>query len=329
MKKSSTAMWKPSTACWYKPMIITVTMNPAIDKTIEIPALAVGGLNRITSVTQDAGGKGINVSKTIKALGGTSIATGFLGGKAGKWIANELEDLDIQTDFIFVDGETRTNTKVLETGGQVTELNESGVVIGQASLNDLLEKLEGYAKPDTLFVLSGSVPQGVPKDIYQTITQRVRQAGGQVLVDADGELFKKSLPGVPNMIKPNREELAGFLNKKDITEAELVALAKDFLDKGIDQVSISMGGNGAMIVTKEHQVRCPVLNIQASSTVGAGDAMVAAMAHSWAEKLDFEDMVALCMATSAGACTTVGTKPPSLEVVNELKKQVTLCEIGV
>ncbi len=309
-------------------MIVTVTMNPAVDKTIEIPSLEVGGLNRITSVTQDAGGKGINVSKTIKALGGSSIATGFLGGKAGKWIASELEALDIETDFLFVDGETRTNTKVLETGGPITELNESGVVIDEDALTALLEKLEGYAKPDTLFVLSGSIPQGVPKDIYGTITQRVHQAGGQVLVDADGALFAQSLPAIPDMIKPNREELAGFLQTKDITETHLLTLAQEFIAKGISQVSISMGGNGAMIVTKDRQVRCPVLQIEASSTVGAGDAMVAAMAHSWETKLDFENMVALCMATSAGACTTVGTKPPTLEVVNQLKQQVTINEIG-
>ncbi|MFI3312734.1 MAG: hexose kinase, partial [Eubacteriales bacterium] len=218
-------------------MIVTVTMNPAVDKTIQISQMEVGGLNRITAVEQDAGGKGINVSKTIKALGGETIATGFLGGTSGKWIADQLQELDIKTDFLFVDGQTRTNTKVAETGGRITELNESGVVIPPEKLTALLEKLDTYATPDTLFVLSGSVPQGVPKDIYATITQRVRQKGGQVLVDADGELFEKSLPAAPDMIKPNREELAAFLSldAKTITQQELVAMAKKFLDTGISQ----------------------------------------------------------------------------------------------
>ncbi len=311
-------------------MIVTVTMNPAVDKTIQISQLEIGGLNRITAVEQDAGGKGINVSKTIKALGGETVATGFLGGSAGKWIADELEKLEIETDFIFVEGQTRTNTKVAETGGRITELNESGVIIPPHKIGELLKKLDTYAKPGTLFVLSGSVPQGVPKDIYATITQRVHQAGGQVLVDADGALFKQSLPAAPDMIKPNREELAAFLglDAKTITQEDLVGIAAKFLVAGISQVSVSMGGDGALIITKENQVSCPVLKIDAKSTVGAGDAMVAAMAYSWEQKLNFEDMVKLCLATSAGACTTVGTKPPSLEVVEELKKQVTMCEIG-
>ena len=110
-------------------MIITVSMNPAIDKTVEIEALQPGGLNRIQKVEYDAGGKGINVSKTICELGGESIATGFLGGNAGKTIENVLNEKKIRNEFIWVEGETRTNTKVFEKSGAVTELNEPGPVI--------------------------------------------------------------------------------------------------------------------------------------------------------------------------------------------------------
>ena len=112
-------------------MIITVSMNPAIDKTVEVSRLLPGGLNRILKVEYDAGGKGINVSKTIRELGGESIATGFLGGNAGKTIENVLNERNIQNDFIWVDGETRTNTKVFEENGEVTELNEPGPIIGE------------------------------------------------------------------------------------------------------------------------------------------------------------------------------------------------------
>lgn len=111
-------------------MIITVTMNPAIDKTVEIGQLQAGGLNRISRVEYDAGGKGINVSKTICELGGESIATGFIGGNAGRTIEAVLKEKGISCDFVTVDGETRTNTKVFEASGAVTELNEPGPVIG-------------------------------------------------------------------------------------------------------------------------------------------------------------------------------------------------------
>ena len=124
-------------------MIITVTMNPAIDKTVDIEKLQPGGLNRIQRVEYDAGGKGINVSKTIRELGGSSIAAGFLGGNAGRTIETVLQEKGIQHDFIWVDGETRTNTKVYEKTGEVTELNEPGPQITGEAVEQLLQKLEG------------------------------------------------------------------------------------------------------------------------------------------------------------------------------------------
>ena len=176
-------------------MIITVTMNPAIDKTVEIDTLKPGGLNRIRKVEYDAGGKGINVSKTIHELGGESIATGFLGGNAGRTIENVLDARKIRHDFIWVDGETRTNTKVFEENGAVTELNEPGPAISEDQMQEFMKKLEGYAGEDTLIVLSGSIPGGVGKDIYARIIRMAHEKGSQVLMDADGEAFRLSLAG--------------------------------------------------------------------------------------------------------------------------------------
>ena len=163
-------------------MIITVCMNPAIDKTVEIDRLIPGGLNRIKKVEYDAGGKGINVSKTIHELGGTSIATGFLGGNAGKTIEAVLKEKGIPCDFVYVDGETRTNTKVFEITGVVTELNEPGAVISEEKLQELIRKLEGYANEETLFVFSGSIPKGVDKEIYGKLTELLHKKGATVLL---------------------------------------------------------------------------------------------------------------------------------------------------
>lgn len=309
-------------------MIVTVSMNPAIDKTVEIDALVPGGLNRIQKVEYDAGGKGINVSKTIHELGGESIATGFLGGNAGKTIANVLEDRGIKSDFIWVDGETRTNTKVFEESGAVTELNEPGPVISDAQIEELLKKLEDYAAKETLFILAGSIPGGVDKHIYAKITERVHEKGATVLLDADGELFRNSLEAHPDIIKPNRvelEEYAGFDYRA--SEEELVGLAGKLMEKGIKTVAISMGKGGAMFMRDGYQVKCPALSVKAHSTVGAGDAMVAALAYAWDKKLDNDETIRLCMATSAGAVTTIGTKPPARELVDTLMKQVVIEKI--
>lgn len=310
-------------------MIITVTMNPAIDKTVEIDQLLPGGLNRIRKVEYDAGGKGINVSKTIRELGGTSIATGFLGGNAGKTIQSVLGKKEIGNDFIQVDGETRTNTKVFEKNGAVTELNEPGPVIREDQIHALLQKLEDYADDHTLFVLAGSIPAGVDRNIYAEITRLVHKKGAKVLLDADGELFRNSLEAVPDIIKPNRvelEEYAGFDYRA--SQEELLNLARKIRQKGIGTVAVSMGKSGAMLVKDGYEVRCPALSVKAHSTVGAGDAMVAALAYSWDQGLDDDALTRLCIAASAGAVTTIGTKPPTRELVDQLAEQVIIERIG-
>lgn len=309
-------------------MIVTVAMNPAIDKTIEIEALLPGGLNRIQKVEYDAGGKGINVSKTIHELGGSSIAVGFLGGNAGKTIASVLDEWGIQNDFIWVDGETRTNTKVYEKSGSLTELNEPGPQIGKEQQEELVKKLESYADAQTLFVLAGSIPNGVDKQIYSEIIPRVHAKGAKVLLDADGELFRNALKEKPDIIKPNRVELEEYFGfDYRVSMEELLEAARKLQSQGIETVAVSMGKSGAMMVREGYEVKCPALSVKAHSTVGAGDAMVAALAYAWENKLDHEKTVRLCMAASAGAVTTIGTKPPTRAVVDELMGQVVIEQI--
>lgn len=303
-------------------MIVTVTMNPAIDKTLDIDRFEHGGLNRIKHVELDAGGKGINVSKTIHELGGESIVTGFIAGNTGKIIQNVMDEWQMKSDFVEVEGETRTNTKVYEQNGLLTELNEPGPEIQKEDLQKLLSKLDGYAKEGTLFVLAGSVPKGIDNDIYQQIIEMVHKKGAKVLLDADGELFRTALSAKPDIIKPNRVELEQYEGMDYVaSEAEVTRIAEK-LTETIDQVVVSMGKSGAIFLTNGTKVKCPGLNVKAHSTVGAGDAMVAGLSYAWDQDLSPEEMVKLCMAVSAGAVTTIGTKPPSRQVVDDLMKQV-------
>ena len=306
-------------------MIVTVTMNPAIDKTVEIGYLQQGGLNRISKVEYDAGGKGINVSKTICELGGKSIATGFLAGNAGRTIKNVLDEKGIQNDFVWIKGETRTNTKVFEENGMVTELNEPGAVPSADELKELIDKLEGYASKDTLFVLAGSVPNGMDKDIYAEIIDTVHKKDAAVFLDADGELFRSGLKAMPDIIKPNRlelEEYARFDYKA--SEQEIANIARRLIDEGISTVAVSMGKCGAMLLKKDYEAKAPALSVKAHSTVGAGDAMVAALSYAFENSLDNDETLKLGIATSAGAVTTIGTKPPAKELVMKLKEDVVI-----
>jgi 1-phosphofructokinase len=311
-------------------MIVTVTMNPAMDKTAELDCLVRGGLNRSKRTLYDAGGKGINVSKTIQALGGKSVAAGFLGGRTGQKIADMLKKEEISQDFVWVDGETRTNTKIAEADGRVTELNEPGPWIAEEKTEELIEKLAGYAGEETLFVLSGSVPPGVDGQIYARIIRRVHEKGAAVLLDAGGELFRNAVLECPDMVKPNRcelEEYAGY--DSGASEAALKKAAAELQAKGTGTVAVSLGKEGAYFLGKSYEAVCPALPVRVCSTVGAGDAMAAALALAWEKKLDREEMLRLCMAVSAGAVTTPGTRPPEKKLVEELAQKVKITVMPV
>lgn len=310
-------------------MIITVTMNPAIDKTVEVPQFLYNGLNRIRHVEYDAGGKGINVSKTIHELGGESIAIGFLAGNGGQTIRNVLKEKGIACDFVEVSGETRTNMKVVEDDGTLTELNEPGPVISDEDMECFKRKLLQYANADNIFVFSGSVPAGVPKGIYKELIQLVKERGAKALLDADGEAFREAVEAGPDFIKPNQVELAEYCNMDSGAEATaFIDAVVPLRQKGVKNIAISMGKDGAMFLLDGYQVQCQGLKVKAHSAVGAGDAMVAALAYAEDQHLNKEEMVRLCMAVSAGAVTTIGTKPPSKEVVEKLIEQVKINTIG-
>ncbi|MDR0362008.1 MAG: 1-phosphofructokinase [Planctomycetota bacterium] len=303
--------------------VITVTLNPALDKTASLERLRPGELNRLRDVVVDAGGKGINVSKMIAALGGESLATGFVGGGSGEEIIRSLSAIGIRHDFIRVAAATRTNLKVLDRGGGLTELNEPGPRIDSAEFRSLLEKLDALASSDALFVFSGSLPDGLGPQTYADMIRQVHQAGAKAFLDADGASFAQALVAKPDFIKPNRFELLQYfgLDSDDGTE-DLLPFCRGLLDKGIGRIAVSMGDKGALFVSHEDAFLCPGLAVSARSSVGAGDSMVGAIAHAAVSGLSWRDTASLAMAASAGAVTTVGTKPPSRELVDGLLPRV-------
>ncbi|MCI9485951.1 MAG: 1-phosphofructokinase family hexose kinase [Lachnospiraceae bacterium] len=312
-------------------MIITVTMNPAIDKTLDVENFTGGAVHRVTNVIQDAGGKGINVSKTVQALGGETIATGFLGGSAGKMIEHALDELAIRHQFVDIEGETRTNVKVVDVtrAGFVTEFNELGPTVTSKDIQKLTRTLESYAGPSSIFVFSGSVPATMDKEIYGYFTRKLKKRQATVFVDASGELFAEAVKAKPYLMKPNAHEIADYFGLGDeASEATLADLGLELLHRGIHTIAISRGQKGALFVT--HDAKCWKANgiqVQAHSTVGAGDAMVAALAHGLDSDIPFVDCARLSIAASAGACTTLGTKPPVGALVEELVKEVSIVAI--
>lgn len=309
-------------------MIITLTLNPAVDKTLVLDTFHLEGMNRATGSILDPGGKGINVSKTIKALGGNSLAMGILAGGAGAFIEDALSDMEIGAAFTHIPGETRTNLKILcQDTKHTIEINEPGPVVSESDLVRLKQSLINVIDKGTIVVVAGSVPKGVDPTFYKKLVLDLKEAGATVILDADGELFRQGIEGCPDVIKPNLKELEAYLghtintkqnqcdvagNEAVLSEVALGEIADHFLAKGIGQVIISLGSQGAYYKDNTGAWRANPIKVDAHSSVGAGDAFVGAYALALERKLEVEDRLRLAIATSAGAVATKGTKPPEL-----------------
>ena len=305
-------------------MIYTVTLNPALDKTVEIPSLTIDAVNRITTMRTDPGGKGINVSKVISKLGGKSIASGILGGDTGRAILSALKEMELETCFHFVNGETRTNMKVIDPVSRTnTDINEPGVTVSEEILSGLLKELLEIIREDDIVVISGSMPKGSPKETYFTWTKAFNAKGAKVLLDADGELLKAGLKASPYLIKPNNHELSAFVGRTLETPEELAVTAREIMKEyGIAKVVVSMGGDGALYVTKDESIYAEGLKVPVGSTVGAGDSVVAALAVAEESGMSLEETVRLSTATGAANVMCSGTQAAEFEVIKDLIPKV-------
>ncbi len=301
-------------------MILTVTLNPAIDKTIEVKNFEIAQLNKVLNTLQDPGGKGINVSKVVESLGGKSIATGFLGGSAGKYISDALERLEIEQSFIRIQGETRTNMKVFDAAThETTEINEPGPLVTGAETEALLDKIGKLLKSGDILVISGSAPKSISSTYYADLVAVGKNAGATVFLDASGEAFVEGIKAKPDFIKPNRHELEVYFGHEIPTDADLKVAGAHFIEKGVENVFISLGGEGAFYCDKDHAFRLRPLKVEAHSSVGAGDAFVGAFVYGLDRELGLNECLKLSVATSAGAVMTVGTKPMNVEwIMNQL-----------
>ena len=309
-------------------MIITVTFNPAFDKTASVDHVSSGDLHRLREVRQDIGGKGINVSRTIAALDGKSLACGFAGGACGRRLIEILTEQGIPSDFCPLPGEMRTNLKLVEPKGVLTEFNEPGPEATPADVKALEKKLVDYAAPGVLFALGGNVGPGVSNEVYANLIAKLKAKGAYVLLDADGPLLEVALraPVRPDIIKPNARELARFFNvqEQNIDRAVLSSLAGALRQSGITYVCISLGEQGAAFYSPEGNWFAPAVPVRVKSTVGAGDAMVAALALGWDRKMPAQDVFQFAVATATAACTTCGTQPADLPTVDSIKCRVEL-----
>ncbi len=299
-------------------MIYTVTFNPAIDYVVRMKEELLPGMtNRSQSEEVYFGGKGINVSTVLRNLGIDSTALGFVAGFTGAAIKDSVRSKGISENFITLpQGLTRINVKI--KGLEETEINGQGPMIPEGCLNELFTKIKALRGGDTL-ILAGSIPSSLPNDIYEKMIALTEGKDINVVVDATGDLLKNVLPYHPFLIKPNNYELGEMFDKKLDTFEELEAHAKKLRDMGAENVLVSMGADGAFLVTEDGRtLRAAAPKGQLRNSVGAGDSMVAGFIAGYSKNGDYEE--ALKMGSAAGSATAFSDDLASGEEIMKLYK---------
>jgi 1-phosphofructokinase len=305
--------------------MVTVTLNPAIDHTVTIPGFRANRVNRVTGEFRTAGGKGINVGSFLADFGIPTVVTGFLGRSNTGLFTDHFAARGLEDRFVRVEGETRVNLKILNPAeDEVTDINYPGATPTAADLVQLGSVLDRLAADHAWFVLSGSLPPGIPSTAYGSMINRLRSRGREVLLDTSGEALHHALGCSPTVIKPNVRELEEALGRRCPTSAALLEAARALVESGIRCVMVSRGADGAIFVTARQALsaryRAPV---EIRTTVGAGDALVAGYLAAGVERLDPESCARLSIAFSIAALQRTGSEPlPARPILDRLAESV-------
>lgn len=304
-------------------MIITVTLNPALDKTVTLPGFAVNTVNRVQNVRLDPGGKGINVSKSVHALGGKTLAIGVLGGASGGYIKAALDRIGLANDMVITAGVTRTNLKVVDPVlGTNTDINEPGSPVDPEDLQKVWHKISDAVQPGDTVVFAGKNPPGMEDGLLAEWIRDLKSLDVRVCVDTVGVPMELALREKPDIIKPNRDELSALLGRDLRTNEDVLEAARTLVSQGVGLVAVSMGGEGALFVTADQCLRGYSPKVHVASTVGAGDSMMAALAHYSAAGCSLEETARRAIAVSTATVTYSGSEPAELSAILPLIDRV-------
>ncbi|MET9961034.1 1-phosphofructokinase family hexose kinase [Streptomyces sp. NPDC006326] len=277
-------------------MILTVTLNTALDVTHRVPQLLPHASHRVTTVTERPGGKGLNVARVLAALGHEVTATGFAGGRTGETVRELLAEAGGVTDALLpCAGTTRRTLAVVDAAsGDTTQFNEPGPHIGSAEWARFLERYEELVAGADAVALCGSLPPGVPVGAYATLVRAARAAGAPVLLDTSGEALRRGVAARPEMIKPNAAELAELTGSREPLQA-----TRDARRRGAHAVVTSLGPGGLLAATAEGTWQAAPPRTLAGNPTGAGDSAVAGLLSALTEGLDWPDRLTRAVALSA------------------------------
>ena len=309
-------------------MIYTLTVNPSLDKLYILDKLKVGEYNRGEVTRYDPGGKGINVSRCLHALETGSVVLGFFGGKTGEFIVNSLQLQDLEVDPVYIKGESRSNITLIESaGGQMTKLNETGPVINKDACSLLEKKIKERTKPGDIWVLSGSVPRGLPDDFYALVIAAVKKQGGVSFLDTSSKWLIPGFKAKPDLLRINNTEAEMIVNKELKTEQDLYSAIRSIQGNGISAAIISRGEEGALFADASSLYSVTAPKVEAKTTVGAGDAMMAMIIYGYIHKWSLERMAVWGVAAGSASVMQEGTSTFTLDQVRSLIDEVRVTRI--
>lgn len=309
-------------------MILTVTLNAAIDKRYVVQGFQAGAVNRVKECTYVPGGKGLNVSKPAALAGAKVLASGFVGGHAGQFIEEALKPFGIRTAFYHLKEESRSCVNIWdEDTGLQTEFLEPGFVVARQDMDAFVEQFAGNVRDADVVVISGSVPRGLSGADYQRMIRCCREAGKPVILDTSGRLLEQGIEACPTMIKPNLDEIRMLTGKECSEISQMVQAAEEIHQKGVELVVVSLGGEGSFAVSREGIFRARVPRIDTVNTVGCGDAMTAGFALGLERGLGLEETLRLASAISAASALKEQTGIFQREDMERLLPQIQITKI--
>ncbi|MFK0265476.1 1-phosphofructokinase [Streptomyces angustmyceticus] len=303
-------------------MILTVTLNAALDITYRVPRLHPHATNRVTEVSERPGGKGLNVARVLAALGHRSVATGFAGGGTGAALRALLAETEVTDALVPVGGATRRTVAVADaSSGDTTQLNEPGPTVSPAEWDTFLGTYRELLGEARAVALCGSLPPGVPVDVYARLTRAARSAGVPVLLDTSGEPLRRGLAARPDLAKPNADELAALTGSTEPLRA-----ARDARRRGAHAVAASLGPDGMLAVTADGAWQAAPPRRIAGNPTGAGDSAVAGLLSGLVEGLPWPDRLTRAVALSAATVRAPAAGEFDTATYEELLARVVVTE---
>jgi len=304
--------------------VLTVTLNPALDVTVRLPVLRLGEVNRSEDLQVHAAGKGLNVAQVLADLGHQLTVTGFLGADNPQAFEQLFAARGFTDEFVRVAGETRSNIKLAEAGGRVTDINGPGLMVAEEERVELLTRLKRLAPAHDLVVVAGSLPRGFQVEWFIELLRTLRQLGARVALDTSGAALRAGLATAPWLIKPNEEELADARGMKTADAQALAREAWRLQVEGVEHVVISQGAEGVCWFGPDNAWHAQPPKVQVISTVGAGDSLLAGMLHGLLENWPAERTLSHATAIAAQAVGQIGFGITDTAQLAELEAAVRL-----